>query len=187
MSQDPHQHPHGQDPNRDPDQGQNQGGNAGYGQPYPSTPGSGPDYGQPYPSTQGSGPDYGQSSPSGSPYPPSSPGYGGPQQPPKNGLGIAALVLGILAIATALFGGFPGIILGILAIIFGAVGMGRAKKGRATNRGMALAGLITGVIGLVIGALILYFAIRVAVDCADQVGPDPSQSEIDACVQDTVG
>ncbi|NEE60589.1 DUF4190 domain-containing protein, partial [Streptomyces sp. SID8455] len=49
--------------------------------------------------------------------------------------------------------------LGILALIFGIIGLGRAKRGEATNRGMALAGIITGSVGIVIGAVLLGFII----------------------------
>jgi len=35
---------------------------------------------------------------------------------------------------------------GILAIIFGAVGYSRTKKGTATNRGSAIAGLVLGIL-----------------------------------------
>lgn len=174
MSQDPHQ-----SPQRPDDQGSNpppgqypQGGSYPQGGPDPQSPPSYPT-GSPYGS---------------SPYPPPPPGYGGaPQQQKKNGMGIAALVLGILSLALAIFGGFPGVILGVLAIIFGAVGMSRAKKGRATNRGMAIAGLVLGVLGAIIGAVILFYAIRIAADCSDAVGPNASQAELDACIEDRVG
>lgn len=82
------------------------------------------------------------------------PQYGGPVAlPARNGLGVAALVLGILSI-------FPLDLLfipGILAVIFGIIGRRRARRGEATNGGMALAGLITGVIGLLIGVGLVIF------------------------------
>ena len=81
------------------------------------------------------------------------PQYGAPlygealRRPARNGLGIASLVLGVLAI-------FPLDLLflpGILAIIFGILGRRRAKRGEATNGGMALAGALCGLLGLLIG------------------------------------
>ncbi|MFJ7060362.1 DUF4190 domain-containing protein [Streptomyces griseobrunneus] len=87
--------------------------------------------------------------------------YGG-QQPwgpqPSNGLGTAALVLGIISVVGFCMYGV-NIILGILALIFGIIGLGRAKRGEATNRGMAIAGIITGSIGIVIGSVLLGFII----------------------------
>ncbi|KOV66164.1 integral membrane protein [Streptomyces sp. MMG1121] len=82
---------------------------------------------------------------------PAANGYGWPgmQPAPSNGLGTAALVCGILAAVGFLM--WPiALVLGILAIIFGAIGRGKAKRGEATNPGMALAGLICGVAGIVL-------------------------------------
>jgi uncharacterized protein YacL len=72
-------------------------------------------------------------------------------------LGTAALVLGILAIIFAIVF-FPlGIVLAILAIVFAVIGIRRARRGEATNRGVAIGGLVTGVVGLVIGIIVLAF------------------------------
>ncbi|MTE19371.1 DUF4190 domain-containing protein [Streptomyces sp. TRM43335] len=69
-------------------------------------------------------------------------------RPPRNGLGIAALVLGVIALLLfwTLLG---GIVLGLAAIVLGIVGRRRAKRGEATNGGMALAGAVVGGLGLV--------------------------------------
>ncbi|CAL9575203.1 DUF4190 domain-containing protein [Streptomyces sp. enrichment culture] len=77
-------------------------------------------------------------------------GWPGAVPAPSNGMGTTALVLGI--IADVLFLLWPiAILLGILAVIFGAVGRGKAKHGEATNAGQALAGLICGIVGIVLG------------------------------------
>ena len=67
---------------------------------------------------------------------------------PRNGMGSAALTLGILGL-------FLGWLFSLLAIIFGGVGVGRANRGEATNRGAALWGLWLGVIGLVLWVIIV--------------------------------
>lgn len=103
------------------------------------------------------------------PYPPRQPGqppaHGGqpiggypgghpaPSPPsPSNGLGTTALVLGILAILLAFVPilGFISYPLAILGIVFGLVGLRRVSRRTATNRGVALAGLITSVLGFVL-------------------------------------
>jgi hypothetical protein len=81
------------------------------------------------------------------------PGQGGPMNAPKNGFGIAALVLGILAIVLS-WSAVGGILLGVLAIIFGILGIRRAGRGQATNKGMAISGLVTGIVGLIIGIIV---------------------------------
>lgn len=103
------------------------------------------------------------------------PGYGtyGAGQPawapvPSNGLGTAAMVLGIISVVGFCLYGL-NIILGILALVFGIIGLGRAKRGEATNRGMALAGVILGSVGIVVGAAILGLIIWAATN-ADSDG-----------------
>jgi hypothetical protein len=101
-------------------------------------------------------------------YPPApygQPGYGqgfAPGYPvqPRNGLGTAGLVCGIIAVVLC-WTVYVGVILGILAICFGAVGMGRAKRGEATNRSSAMAGLILGIVAIAL--LILLLAIGLSV------------------------
>lgn len=76
---------------------------------------------------------------------------------PRNGLGIAALVLGLIGVIPfPLTGWFS-----ILAIIFGAVGAKRASRGEATNRTMALWGMWLGIVGATLQAL-LYFGLGLA-------------------------
>ncbi|GAA0916429.1 DUF4190 domain-containing protein [Streptomyces thermoalcalitolerans] len=78
-------------------------------------------------------------------------GYGMPAQP-SNGMGTTGLVLGIIGVVCSLtfFLWFFGVILGILGIIFGAIGRGKANRGEATNKGAATAGLVCGIIATVV-------------------------------------
>jgi len=96
------------------------------------------------------------------PGPPAGSGYGGYPTAPRrrNGMGTAALVLGIVAlvlVALILFSPL-GVLLGILAVIFGIVGILRVNRREADNRGQAVAGLVTGAAALVIG---LFLAIGI--------------------------
>ncbi|MFG2992157.1 DUF4190 domain-containing protein [Streptomyces sp. NPDC048257] len=81
------------------------------------------------------------------PYPP----YGAPR---SNGFGVTALVLGILAVVGCITS-FVAIGLGIAAVVFGALGRGKASRGEADNGGMALAGIILGAIGIALGAVMI--------------------------------
>lgn len=96
-------------------------------------------------------------------------GAPGHHAPARNGLGIAALILGIIGFLS----GIPMILfwlagpLGLLALIFGLVGMGRAKKGQATNKGVALTGTILGALGIVlaiVGLIVTVLAVKKGVD-----------------------
>lgn len=82
------------------------------------------------------------------------PGYGTAPAKPRNGLGIAALILGILAII-GIVTVYGAIILGIIAIVLGIIGRGRVKRGEATNGGMAISGVVLGIIAVVIAAVLI--------------------------------
>ena len=84
-------------------------------------------------------------------------GYGGPASsgPPargaRNGMGVAALVLGLLAVLTGLL--IVGALPGIAAIVVGLVGRARVKRREADNGGMALAGIVLGLLGVLLSVL----------------------------------
>lgn len=71
---------------------------------------------------------------------------------PRNGMGTAALVLGILAILTCWLP-IVGFVLGLIALVLGVVGRGRVKKMQATNGGVAVAGLVLGVLSVIVNIL----------------------------------
>ncbi len=77
-----------------------------------------------------------------------------PPQHPRNGLGITALVLGVVAVIASITV-IGGILLGIIAIVLGFLGRSRAKKGQATNGGVALGGIITGALALVLSIVLV--------------------------------
>ncbi|MFC9586381.1 DUF4190 domain-containing protein [Streptomyces yangpuensis] len=112
---------------------------AAYGYPTPQ-----PGYGYPgypgYPAQQGH------------PFPGAYPPYG---RQPSNGFGVTSLVLGILAVVGCITS-FIAVALGIGAVVFGALGKGKANRGEADNGGVALAGIILGAIGIVLGLLMLF-------------------------------
>lgn len=76
---------------------------------------------------------------------------------PSNGLGTTALVCGIVGAALC-WVPVLGFILGVLATTFGAIGLVKANKGEATNKGMAIAGLVLGVVALVFWPIVLVIA-----------------------------
>jgi phosphate/sulfate permease len=114
-------------------------------------------------------------------------GAAGYPQKPRNGLGTAALILGILAILTIITI-FGGPILGIIAIILGFIGRGRAKRGEATNGGMAMAGIVLGAIAIIasIGLAIAGYSLfkdefENLTDCLDSA---ENQEDREQCAED---
>lgn len=118
-------------------------------------------------------------------------GPGRPPTAPSNGFGTAALVLGVLALLFFWLGPLA-IVLGLIAIVLGVLGRGRVKNGVATNGGAALAGIVLGAIGLLLGVAITATVglvafefgddIRDTVECQEENAGD--QEAIDRCLED---
>jgi hypothetical protein len=110
--------------------------------------------------------------------------------PPRSlptGLAVASLVLGILGLAGSVL--VIGGLLGLVALILGIVALGKIKRGEAGGRGMALGGIITGILAMLVTLLIIvtvgaFFAenkdeIGNLTDCLEQA--NNNQTEIQAC------
>ncbi|MBZ4321746.1 DUF4190 domain-containing protein [Streptomyces huiliensis] len=119
----------------------------------------------------------------GLPYaPPLSYGPGLPPSPavPDNGFGTAALVLGIVSLVLAI-SVVLGLVLGVLAVIFGAVGRAKAVRGVASNRGQAMAGLILGALGLAASVAMLVLVLNLPDEEEhgdDRYGDDPDVTDV---------
>ena len=130
----------------------NQNQNPQYGNPYPPNQNQNPQYGNLYPPNQNQNPQYGN------PYPPNqnqNPQYGNPYPPnynqrpadnrkeePGKGFAVASMVLGLISLV--LFCTGINIITAILAIVFGIIHLVKQKQ----NHGMAVAGIVTAVVGI---------------------------------------
>ncbi|HET7517600.1 MAG TPA: DUF4190 domain-containing protein [Actinomycetes bacterium] len=110
---------------------------------------------------------------------------GGYQAAPRrrNGMGTAALVLGVVALVLVLLLIFSplGAFLGLLAVIFGIVGIVRANRREADNRGQAVAGLVTGGLALLFG---IWFTISVGVWFSTHVN---DFNRFGQCIDDATG
>ncbi|MBX9395663.1 DUF4190 domain-containing protein [Streptomyces sp. TRM72054] len=126
-------------------------------------PGTGPGPAVPPPPVAPTGPGatggYGYGYPG---YPQGGYGWPGMPRPPQNGMGIAAMVLGIVSCTLFCLYGVVSVVTGILAVVFGLKGRKRAESGVADNHGQAQAGLIMGIIGIVLGlAVIVLIAVGI--------------------------
>ena len=141
-----------------------------------------PQYPPPYQQPQGG------AYPGGYPPPPPAPysgsGFTPPPVGPKNGLGIAALVVAIIA----LFSVVGGIVLGVVAIILGVLGLQRARRGEATNGGIAIAGIVLGILSIIEAIVVIVLSVWVFnevggtdyVDCLSKAGSD--EDAVQQCV-----
>jgi hypothetical protein len=128
-----------------PSPGQPQGYPAGGYQPSPGQP-------QGYPAGSVNYP------PGGAGYPPGGAGYPPPGTAlvSRHGAGMAtaSLVLGILALITGITV-IGGVVLGLLALIFGVIAARRARREGAPGRGRAVAGIVTGVLGIILAVALI--------------------------------
>ena len=156
--------PEGSDPHDPHDSGDRSGQPGQYGQPYGSQqgqPGQSGQYGQPYGDQQGQPGQYGQQGGYGQPDPYGQPGqYGAPPpyagggygggfaEPKVSPLAIVSLVTGILGIC-----GCGVFLFGIAGVVTGVIARKQINEsqGQLKGSGLALAGLIVGAVGIVLG------------------------------------
>lgn len=133
--------------------------------------------------------------PGGYPPPPQGPYPGYPAGPypyvpppgPRNGLGLTALILGIAGLL-AFWSVAGGVLLGVAAVVLGLIGRGRARRGEATNGGVAVAGVVLGALAVVLS--LAFIAVWAGVfdavggddylDCVSRAGTD--QQALDGCI-----
>ncbi|WP_083443659.1 DUF4190 domain-containing protein [Ornithinibacillus contaminans] len=72
-----------------------------------------------------------------------------------NGKSVASLVLGIIAVIVP----YIGIILGIIGLVLANKGIKEIAVTGQGGRGLAVAGRVTSIIGIVFGAILLFFLI----------------------------
>lgn len=130
--------------------------------------------------------------PGGYPPPPGDypPGQSAWQQQPKGkGLAITALVFGIIALILC-WTVVVGIVAGLIAVIVGIIAWVKARRGTAGGGGMAIAGLVLGLLGL-IAAIVLVAVVGTwfvnnggddFVDCVNNANGD--QDKIQQCQDD---
>jgi hypothetical protein len=97
-------------------------------------------------------------------------------------MGVAALVVGPVAVPAGGRARPLGLLLGIVAVVIGVVGRRRVPSGTADNRGQATGGLGLGVAAAVLAALVMTLAayfFRDLAECLADAGGD--QAAVDAC------
>jgi len=111
-----------------------------------------------------------------------------PDEPPRNGFGTTALVLGILGLLFSLVP-FVGVIawpLVILGLIFGVLGIVRVSRGKADNRGVAISGTVLSALGLLVCVLYVS-AFASAVSEIPAAGPAGTAPASGAAATDSSG
>lgn len=113
-----------------------------------------------------------------------------PVRPLPKGLAVASLVLGILGVLTSWF--LLGGLLGLVAVILGGVTLGKVKRGEADGKGLAIGGIVTGAVAMVLALIVVvagavFFAKNAddfsnLAECLQAAGDD--QVEVNACTEE---
>ncbi|WP_018333143.1 DUF4190 domain-containing protein [Actinomycetospora chiangmaiensis] len=104
-----------------------------------------------------------------------------PPPKPRNGMGAAALVFGILGLLTCWWLPVIGFLFGLLAVIFGVIGRGRVRKQQATNGGVALTGLLLGLLSVIVN-IILMVVVGVGLFAFFQSGGGNTLGQFQQCI-----
>ena len=89
---------------------------------------------------------YGGAGGAGGAYPPPPPG-GGFEEPKTDGVSVASFILSLLCCT------------GLIGLILGFVGLSRTKGGQRKGRGFAIAGIVLGIVSLLVGAAAVLFLV----------------------------
>ena len=90
-------------------------------------------------------------------------------KPPKRGMAIASLVLGIISLITSLFA--INIITGVIGIVLAGVFLSKKQR---EGRGMAIAGLVLNIISI---AIFVLFVVVIVVFATQMMSADPAFTE----------
>ncbi|MGW1375160.1 DUF4190 domain-containing protein [Streptomyces sp. NPDC002446] len=101
---------------------------------------------------------------------------------PSNGMSITGLVLGLVGVVLGLliFLFWLSWLPALLAVIFGGIGLSQVRNGRATNRAMALSGVILGIAGLLLAAGSAVFTVVMVKGAVDDARAKARQITDDA-------
>lgn len=106
----------------------------------------------------------------------------------SNGPAVAALVLGVLAVIL-FWTVIGGVVLGLLALVFGVIGARRARSGRAPHGKMSIVGAVLGALGVIGSVVVISIGASILnsdefQDFDDCVRQADTKSERDACAED---
>lgn len=73
---------------------------------------------------------------------------------PQNGIGTAGFVCGLVGLVFVFlpipYIGLLALVLLIVGVVMSGIGISKANKGQATNKGLAIGGLVVSIVGLAI-------------------------------------
>ena len=143
--------------------------------PPPPPEGSGPEGQHGAPQDPYSG-QYGGDQPPPGQYP-AGPGYGAPPPTGNNTKAVIALVVGVIGLVFAFCCSLLGLVLGVVAIVLGRISRREiaATGGAQSGDGLAKAGLVLGIVDVVIAVALIIVGIVLSASGFDPFQFDPSR------------
>lgn len=107
---------------------------------------------------------------------------GAGRQPPGNRIATAAMTCGLIGMFLAWipFVVVAGLTLGVLALVFGSIGLRRAQAA-GRGRGFAITGVLSGIAALALSAVGIALSVQVYREFDAFIRPGPVTTEIAAC------
>lgn len=100
---------------------------------------------------------------------------------PRNGVAVAALACGAASIPAVYLLGVVDVVLGLLGLVLGFLALRQVRRGLASRRGFAIAGMVTGAVGIVLVIVAVIASTHVYNDCKHKIGHAPSTAELKQC------
>jgi len=107
-------------------------------------------------------------------------GFTPPRPHPRNELGIAALVVGILAMVLC-WVPLAGFVLGLTTVMIGVAGRRRIKRDTADNKGATITGIVLGIAATVVGGVITAGVLYLIIDYQTCIANAPDREAYAQC------
>lgn len=103
-----------------------------------------------------------------------------PMTHPRNDLGVAALVIGIVAVAFCWFP-FAGVVFGLAAVLIAVAGRRRINRGQADNRRTTVVSLALGIVAIILGGVISTFLLFMLIGHESCINHASSRAQYGQC------
>ncbi len=104
---------------------------------------------------------------------------GTPADVDGNGTAIASMIIGFLAatLAFTLLAAPAAILFGLIAAVLGFMGLGKANRFNGLHKGLAISGIVSGLLGLLAGIAVIAGALNLADRVRDEINTNPQLQE----------
>lgn len=105
-------------------------------------------------------------------------------QAQRNGYALTAMILGIVGLCTSIF--YIGGVIGIVGLVFAIIAIRGINRTGQQGKGMAITGLVTGVIAIIVSALEIALVVWVLHTASNCNQYDSNTPQYNQCVQNGI-